>query len=514
MKKLYHRTLNLLLSAVLVMGLIPTPALALEGDTPEGGVLLEGVSITLRDGVETEGMTFSAFGAVGVDANGLAASEYKVDERGLYGVKIYRTGDLSLPTELRVNTLDISASYGTDYRLYDKDNEVVVTGADATVLEIAMTPEARQLAEEEAARLQEEALAELREEGAHSRQDLEGESASDDGEEAVNASPLARMMEEQTGEPARTPAGQEISDFSDNLISYLGGIPTDYFEPSAILDLHFAPQETEKVLWFEILEDEKSEGTEAFSLILDGRSDTSFVVTPYMCTVTISDDEPVEHSTVNFAQAKYTSDGQSVKVTVQRSGAEYTYATVGIRSLQDGTARRGLNYANVNTELEFMPSQTTAELTIPVSPDGEISRDFSLELYEPLGCDMGTLTHAHVTIPVRSTKAAEEQTAQLMGTAISEQTGYAAGSSIELSGVTYKLQASGTDGENNGWQSLRRRPLFAQPVQILDGRSRRAQQLRGRLLSFRVRRGPQRAGGTSQVVQPLDRRNWLGLRKL
>ena len=355
MKKLYHRALNLLLSAVLLMGLIPTPALAAEGDVPEGGVLLEGVSITLRQGVETEGMTFSAFAAVGVDANGLAASEYEVEERGLYGVTIYRTGDLSLPSDVRVSTLDISASYGTDYRLCDKN--VVVTGVDSTVMDIAMTPEARQGAEEEAARLQEKDLAELRSEGEQPRQETEAEPSSESDEETVNASPLARMMEEQTGEPARTPAGQNVADFSDSLISYFGGVPTDYFDPSAVIDFSFAPGETEKQLWFEILEDEQSEGTEAFTLILDGRSDTSFVVTPYMCSVTITDDEPVEHSIVNFAQTDYTADGQSVKVTVERSGAEYTFATVGIRSLQNGTARRGLNYANVNTELQFMPTR-------------------------------------------------------------------------------------------------------------------------------------------------------------
>ncbi|MBR6259435.1 MAG: hypothetical protein IKR21_04410, partial [Oscillospiraceae bacterium] len=61
MKKLYYRALTLLLSAVLLIGVIPTPALAAEGDAPEGGILLEGVGITVRQGVETEGMTFSAF---------------------------------------------------------------------------------------------------------------------------------------------------------------------------------------------------------------------------------------------------------------------------------------------------------------------------------------------------------------------------------------------------------------------------------------------------------------------
>ena len=204
MKNLYHRALSLLLSAVLLTGLISTPALAAAEAPPQGAVLLDGVNITLREGVETEGMTFSAFAAVGVDANGLAASEYELEERGSYGVTIYRTGDLSLPTSLRVSTLDISASYGTDYRLLDRDDDIVVTGADATVMELAMTPEARQAAEEEAARLREEALAGLREEGASAQPETEAEPAPEDGEEAVNASSLARMMEEQTGMPART----------------------------------------------------------------------------------------------------------------------------------------------------------------------------------------------------------------------------------------------------------------------------------------------------------------------
>ena len=443
MKNLFHRALSLLLSAVLLVGLISTPAMAAEEAPPAGSVLLEGVGITLREGVETEGMTFSAFAAVGVDANGMAASDYEVPERGCYGVTIYRTGDLSLSSELRVSALDISASYGTDYRLLDRGGEAVVTGVDETVIEIAMTPEARQRAEEEAARLQSEALAELREEGAAAQPEAEAEPAPEDGE-AVNASPLARMMEEQTGEPARTPAGQEISDFSDSLISYLGGMPTDYFEPSAVFDLTFAPGETEKQIWFEILDDAQSEGKEAFSLILDGRIDTSFVVTPYMCTVAITDDEPVEHSVVSFSQAAFTADESSVKVTVERSGAEYSYATVGIRSVQDGTARRGLNFAYVNTELEFLPNQTTAELTIPVAPDPEVRRDFSLELCDPLGCDTGALSRAQVTIPVKI--PADAGDAELMASAIVSGTGYTDGSTIELSGTQYTLKASGNDG--------------------------------------------------------------------
>ena len=442
-KQLGNRVLSLFLALSLSAGLLPA-AVAAEDGTPEVQEL-PGVGLTLDDGVETEGLTFSAFAANGVDAQtNLAASQYDVAEHGVYSVTVYRAGDLDVETALRVSALDISAVYGEDYRIVENGYGVYEIGADTTITSF-LTPEAQQRAAAETARYQEEQLAALEAERETREKDDPGAPGGADRDDAgVKGSPLAAMKEAQTGQPARTPAGQLISDFSDDLISYMGGAPTDYFDPSAMLELSFAPGETTKKILFEILDDETSEGTEAFSLVLDGLNDSSFVVTPFMTTVLIRDDEPVEHSAVTFAQAEYTADGTEVKVVAVRSGAEYSFATVGIRSLQDGTARRGLNYADVDTVLQFLPNQTAAELSIPVRPDAALARDFSLELYDPMGCVLGDRTNCHVTIPVKA--AGDAGAARLMGAPATENTGYSAGSTVTLGDTTYTLKAGDKDG--------------------------------------------------------------------
>jgi hypothetical protein len=441
MKQTMKRTLCLLLALVMTGGLLPMAALAAE----EEYVVLEGLGLTLQGEVETAGMTFSAFAANGMDASNKAASQFEVAERGVYCITVYRAGDLTLPTELRLSTLDVSATYGEDYRLLERGYSVTELDADGTIVNQYITPEGRERAEEEIARYQAEALEEQ-------KRALEAE-APDADEEAVPAAAeapdagtalgtLAALYEAQTGKPAVTGEGEPLEDFSDTMLSILGGAATDYFDPSAAAELRFDPGETEKQVWFEILDDAVAEGKEAFTLNLDGANDASFVVTPFMSTIVIADDEPAEHSLVAFDRAEYTAGGSEVKVTVVRSGALYSFVTVGVRSVQDGTARRSLNYANVNTELEFLPNQTTAELTIPVAPDAEIARDFSLELFEPLGCVTGEGDRSHITIPAAAAEP-DDPVAMLMD---SPTGGYSSGSTIKLGSTTYTLKTGDKDG--------------------------------------------------------------------
>ena len=79
MKQTMKRAFCLLLVLVMMTGLLPMAAVAAE----EEYVALEGLGLTLQGQVDTEGMTFSAFAANGVDASGKAASQFVGAERGV-----------------------------------------------------------------------------------------------------------------------------------------------------------------------------------------------------------------------------------------------------------------------------------------------------------------------------------------------------------------------------------------------------------------------------------------------
>ena len=193
-KQLGNRVLSLFLALSLSAGLLPA-AVAAEDGTPEVQEL-PGVGLTLDDGVETEGLTFSAFAANGVDAQtNLAASQYDVAEHGVYSVTVYRAGDLDVETALRVSALDISAVYGEDYRIVENGYGVYEIGADTTITSF-LTPEAQQRAAAETARYQEEQLAALEAERETREKDDPGAPGGADRDDAgVKGSPLAAMKE-------------------------------------------------------------------------------------------------------------------------------------------------------------------------------------------------------------------------------------------------------------------------------------------------------------------------------
>ncbi|MBR2717353.1 MAG: hypothetical protein IKD79_06420 [Oscillospiraceae bacterium] len=123
MKAFAKRSVSFLLTVAMLAGLLPYALGAPSRETPEP---LAGQGIALPE--DAEG-TFLAF-AANAKADGTPAASWELEERGRYALTICRAGDLSGETTVELRTIDLSASYGEDYRLDDPryDTEVYATG--------------------------------------------------------------------------------------------------------------------------------------------------------------------------------------------------------------------------------------------------------------------------------------------------------------------------------------------------------------------------------------------------
>ena len=415
------RFICILLAAVMTIGAVPAAAFA--EDEP---VKLDGVGISLQDGFDSTGVDFVAFGASGVSEDNQAIAEYALPESGRYSITIHRTGDLSLESTIMVGTLDVSAKYGKDYKILKGDYVIEEAGPGKTVMEMAMDP---------ANRVDENALsdAEISNEQLEAAEPEQPETQDTGTLADDEKSPLALLKEQQTGKPTRETSGEAVSP-AKSIMDSIGLNPIDVLDPSALIGLVFAPGETEKEIVFEIINDSESEGREVFDLDISTLDENTNAVSPYTCSIVIEDDEPVEHSTVNLAAAKYTAENDEAVITIERKGADYTYATVKIRTVADGNAREGLDFAAIDMELEFLPNQMETSITIPTVA-GQYERDLHVELYEALGCKLGKKTTAVVVIPEKPSESSIKS-----GT-LAESGGYKVGSTFTVENVDYKLAA-------------------------------------------------------------------------
>ncbi len=315
-----------------------------------------------------------------------------VEESGSYLLTIRRTGDISVGSTVELRTVDMSASYGLDYEI------------DDPVWETAVFPQAETLLQQcgnEANRI---AAAQILEEiGQRISESTAEEDTSADAGSAVTTEPvseLARLKMEQSGLPVR----QTTEDTGDMLPPELQSLLTeatdiaDVLDASSVTRLTFSPGETEKTVRFRVLDDDISEGQEIIYFLLAFSDDVSALVEATRgVNVIIEDDEPVEHSKVFFTQETYSAGTDKVTLVLNREEAEYTYASVGVRTV-DGTAVGGVNYESLDITVNFAQFQTDATVEIPVTPGCE-QTDFSVELYDYKGIDPGETTVTRVTVP-------------------------------------------------------------------------------------------------------------------
>lgn len=248
------------------------------------------------------------------------------------------------------------------------------------------------------------------------------ETETESGVEAAEAesvddgkSDLAKLKEAQTGKPTRETSQTEFTPIHNLMLESALGELSDNVETSSTTTIEFLPGETEKYVTVEIIEDDISEGDEVFDLMLGEASEGYSVGAGLNCSITITDDEPTVYSKLGFSEAEYTADGSKAVITVTRSGAEYSFCTAVVKTVQiENSAVVSQNFSKVEAEIAFSPYETEYTFEIPTrGGDNELA--FELELSDIKGAEGGDFLKSTVKIPSGggATLAEENETVEL-----------------------------------------------------------------------------------------------------
>lgn len=209
------------------------------------------------------------------------------------------------------------------------------------------------------------------------------------GSDAVSStkSRLAMLKEAATGEPTREEGSSGVSgSLTDAILSQILPEQVAAIPHSAEQTIHFAPGEDVQYLRFRICDDDRSEGTEAFSvMITDAENMEPYKVTSL--SVIITDDEASEQSALSFDSDEFTVEDGKVLVTLQREGAEYSMASANIRGKDAETGAE-----QVYGTVVFAPYETEKEVELA------LMKDSTLYLSDYLAAQAGTTTEANAIV--------------------------------------------------------------------------------------------------------------------
>ena len=209
------------------------------------------------------------------------------------------------------------------------------------------------------------------------------------GSDAVSStkSRLAMLKEAATGEPTREESSSGVSgSLTDAILSQILPEQVAAIPHSAEQTIHFAPGEDVQYLRFRICDDDRAEGTEAFSvMITDAENMEPYKVTSL--SVIITDDEASEQSALSFADDEFTVEDGKALVTLQREGAEYSMASANIRGKDAETGAE-----QVYGTVVFAPYETEKEVELA------LTKDSTLYLSDYLAAQAGTTTEANAIV--------------------------------------------------------------------------------------------------------------------
>ncbi len=209
------------------------------------------------------------------------------------------------------------------------------------------------------------------------------------GSDAVSStkSRLAMLKEAATGEPTREEGSSGVSgSLTDAILSQILPEQVTAIPHSAEQTIHFAPGEDVQYLRFRICDDDRAEGTEAFSvMITDAENMEPYKVTSL--SVIITDDEASEQSALSFADDEVIVEDGKALVTLQREGAEYSMASANIRGKDAETGAEQI-YGTV----VFAPYETEKEVELA------LTKDSTLYLSDYLAAQAGTTTEANAIV--------------------------------------------------------------------------------------------------------------------
>lgn len=209
------------------------------------------------------------------------------------------------------------------------------------------------------------------------------------GSDAVSStkSRLAMLKEAATGEPTREEGSSGVSgSLTDAILSQILPEQVAAIPHSAEQTIHFAPGEDVQYLRFRICDDDRAEGTEAFSvMITDAENMEPYKVTSL--SVIITDDEASEQSALSFDSDEFTVEDGKALVTLQREGAEYSMASANIRGKDAETGAE-----QVYGTVVFAPYETEKEVELA------LTKDSTLYLSDYLAAQAGTTTEANAIV--------------------------------------------------------------------------------------------------------------------
>ena len=209
------------------------------------------------------------------------------------------------------------------------------------------------------------------------------------GSDAVSStkSRLAMLKEAATGEPTREEGSSGVSgSLTDAILSQILPEQVEAIPHSAEQTIHFAAGEDVQYLRFRIDDDDRAEGTEAFSVMITSAENME----PYKVTslsVIITDDEASEQSALSFDSDEFIVEDGKALVTLQREGAEYSMASANIRGRDAETGAEQI-YGTV----VFAPYETEKEVELA------LTKDSTLYLSDYLAAQAGTTTEAHAIV--------------------------------------------------------------------------------------------------------------------
>ncbi|MEI3162417.1 MAG: S-layer homology domain-containing protein [Lachnospirales bacterium] len=403
------RLTALILSIVLVVSLIPVTANAAED------------IISIEETVDIQTIDENTFS--------LMTDKADIEEGKSYYLTVRRNGDIEKPANVNISSQDITAKYNEDYEISVEDSKTNEFKTDETFIDKVVNnslSDKDSIDEkiEDIVKENPSILEDSIESGSYVELTTEKQTAVEEDNKTVENTTsssyyemttetnielstepqkaiLASIKQQQTGLPTRAISNNSTINsrgLSDIILNNVINNYTKSIDISSSTTLEFQAGEAEKRIKITTKKDGKSEGPEIFELIIDSPSEGYGINSVNKTVLNIKDSDPVEISTLEFSRSKYTADNSNVEITIERKKAEYSFCTVGVRTIASGTAIEGVNYAHLDSVIEMQPNQSEYKFKVPVI-NGSSETNFGLELYDVKGATIGKVDTTQVIIP-------------------------------------------------------------------------------------------------------------------
>lgn len=328
-------------------------------------------------------------------------------------IAVIRQGGTAGTAKVRFKAIDVTASYGDDYKIYESrkkmksgKGEMEKDKSSVPLIEAVMKDEVNISVDGNEGVDAEDAGAE----NIVSAAVLDNASGGSSGEvisdnavavselkdatkaDAVSAENDGRVSDDgtlrgrkqaQTGSTGSRPDWKMVTDNSvadevrynfDTFIDCVGGSETT---------LTFEDGEYVKYLYLVPEDDDVSESEEQviLGLLKDTAADAAPVGDYYNAYVNIKDNDSFEQSTYEFSKEKITADGKQVSVVIKRltGTAQYDTIYVGTEAV---TAAEGYDYKAGTKKVSFFAGQTEQKVTIDIlnNSDRQVDKTFDIAL--------------------------------------------------------------------------------------------------------------------------------------